>query len=91
MKNIAAFNYKDHLKLYLGLKEWRTILKLKNEIRKFILFQVKDEKIIFYSMTNSILLVIYDPTSSYESMMDLVLWSKNWVWKLARFENLVTI
>jgi len=48
-------------------------------------------KLFFYSMTNSVLLVIYDPASSYESMMDLVLWSKNWVWKLARFENLVTI
>ena len=48
-------------------------------------------KLLFYSMTNGILFVIYDAASSFESKMDLVLWSKNWVWKLARFENLVTI
>ena len=72
---------------------WRAILKLRDEVGKFIRFEVGDGKTIFFWHDlwhpAGVLIqrfgshVIYDATSNPEAKVDFVLKDKTWIWRLA--------
>ncbi|XP_075663456.1 uncharacterized protein LOC142633065 [Castanea sativa] len=80
---------------------WRAILKLRDEVRKFIRFEVGDGKSIFlwHDLWHpaGVLIqrfgsrVIYDVASNPEAKVDFVLNDKPWIWRLARSDALVSI
>ena len=80
---------------------WRAVLKLRDEARKFIRFEVGDGKTIFlwHDLWHPAWVlvqrfgshVIYDAVSNLEAKMDSMLKDKTWIWRLARSDALVTI
>ena len=80
---------------------WRAILKLRDEVRKFIRFEVGDGKSIFlwHDLWHpaGVLIqifgsrVTYDAACNLEAKMDSVLKDKTWIWRLSRSDALVTI
>jgi hypothetical protein len=76
---------------------WRTLLKLREEVRRFIKFEVVDgKKIYVWHPAGPLLLkygprVIYDADSQLQAKVDSMLQNQCWVWKPARSDDLVSI
>ena len=80
---------------------WRAILKLRDEVRKFIRFEVGDGKTIFlwhvlWHLVEVLIqrfgsCVIYDAASNPKTKVDSLLKDKTWIWRPARSDALVTI
>ena len=80
---------------------WRAILKLRDEVRKFIKFEVGDGKtiLLWHDLWHpaGVLIqrfgsrVIYDVASNPKAKVDYVLKDKTWIWGPARSYALVTI
>ena len=93
---------KNSPRMYLEFTwSWRPILKLRDEVRKFIRFKVGDGKSIFlwHDLWRPIGVliqrfgsrVIYDAASNPEVKVDSVLKDKRWIWRSARFDAFVII
>ena len=72
---------------------WRIILKLKNLLRPFLRFEVRDGQNIFYGMIIGMILMgfFFFLNMALHTKLSSALKNSNWFWKPTRLEDLHVI